>query len=289
MKGKNLTTLLSGLLGVVVVGAGIILTVGYHKLQETALSLSTASSTVATLTEEVGQVRGENTQLKDALEAEKERNDAFQERIDEISGTVGKLDKLARTDPELLQKYSKIYFLNENYIPSALTKIPTEWTFNNKEEYFHQGAWNHLEAMLEDAKDDGVELRIVSAYRAFEKQAQLKSSYLVNYGSGANAFSADQGYSEHQLGTTLDLTTESLGSGWTTSFDDTDGYQWLTENAYKHGFILSYPPDNAFYVYEPWHWRYVGKDLARDLHEDGTSFYDLDQRELDEYLIDFFD
>ena len=63
----------------------------------------------------------------------------------------------------------------------------------------------------------------------------------------------------------------------------------MLDNAYKHGFTLSYPEDNEFYVYEPWHWRFVGKDLARDLHREDRRFYDVEQRELDTYLISIFD
>ena len=142
--------------------------------------------------------------------------------------------------------------------------------------------------LLEEAKEDEVDLKVVSAFRSFDTQAQLKSSYRVTYGSGANAFSADQGYSEHQLGTTVDFTTESVGSTFS-GFDRTPAYTWLLENAYRYGFILSYPPDNSYYQYEPWHWRFVGKKLARDLHRENMNFYDLDQREIDEYLGEIFE
>src|SRR5690606_18737682 len=108
------------------------------------------------------------------------------------------------------------------------------------------------------------------------------------YGSGANAFSADQGFSEHQLGTTVDFTTTGLGGGLQ-GFGNTPAYQWLVQNAYKYGFVLSYPEDNAYYVFEPWHWRYVGEDLAEDLHDDDQHFYDLPQREIDQYLLHIFD
>jgi D-alanyl-D-alanine carboxypeptidase len=86
----------------------------------------------------------------------------------------------------------------------------------------------------------------------------LKSQYRVTYGAGtANSFSADQGYSEHQLGTTVDFTTPKVG-GTLTGFDKTDSYKWLQNNAYKYGFILSYPSSNGYYIFEPWHWRFVG-------------------------------
>ena len=145
-----------------------------------------------------------------------------------------------------------------------------------------------FEDMVEDALDDGVELFVVSAFRSFEEQAGLKGAYTVTYGSGANAFSADQGYSEHQLGTTIDFTTTGINGGLT-GFEKTAAYEWLKENAHKYGFVLSYPENNAYYIYEPWHWRFVGEDLARDLHKDGKYFYDLDQRKIDEYLISLFD
>jgi zinc D-Ala-D-Ala carboxypeptidase len=142
--------------------------------------------------------------------------------------------------------------------------------------------------MLDDAAEDGIDLKVVSAYRSFDEQDDLKGQYTQLYGSGANTFSADQGYSEHQLGTTLDLTTPTIGGAYT-SFATTEAFAWLRANAYKYGFILSYPENNTFYVYEPWHWRFVGEDLARDLHRADAHFYDWDQRKIDEYLISIFD
>jgi D-alanyl-D-alanine carboxypeptidase len=142
--------------------------------------------------------------------------------------------------------------------------------------------------MLAAAKRDGIDLTIVSAYRSFETQAELKGAYLQSYGSGANTFSADQGYSEHQLGTAVDFSTPDLG-GTLGGFGDSEAYTWLKANAHKYGFVLSYPEGNSYYVYEPWHWRFVGEDLASDLKRDGAYFYDWDQRKIDEYLIKIFD
>lgn len=253
-----------------------------NELETTATALTEASSTLAT-------AQAENEQLSEALAAERERNDAFANQIDDISGTVGRLDKLSRTDPELLQKYSKVYFLNENYIPSNLTAIPKEFRFDTaKEEQVHAGAYPHLLKMLQDAKDDDVDLLVASSYRSFARQGELKASYVVRYGTGANSFSAEQGYSEHQLGTAVDLTTKAVG-GTFAGFDQSPAYDWLEENAYRYGFILSYPSGNTYYQYEPWHWRFVGVELARDLHRENKHFYDLDQREIDPYLVDIFD
>ncbi len=214
---------------------------------------------------------------------------AFEGQIGDIASTVGTLDKLAHTDEELLKKYSKVYFLNENYNPSQLADIETEYRGPGSANYMiHAEVWPHLRELLEDAHEDGIALLVQSAYRSFSSQSALKSSYKVTYGSGANAFSADQGYSEHQLGTALDFTTKALGANFN-PFATDPAYKWLLSNAHKYGFVLSYPEKNKFYVFEPWHWRYVGVDLARDLHSEGKYFYDLDQREIDAYLVKLFD
>ncbi len=229
------------------------------------------------------------TELSKLLEEEKERNDDFENQIKKVSGTVGKLDKLSKIDPELLMKYSKIYFLNEHYAPAKVEAIATTSLRNPAIlEYIDAKVEPHLTDLLDEAKDDGISLKVASAYRSFTEQKSLKSAYSVMYGSGANTFSADQGYSEHQLGTTLDFTSDEIG-GTLTGFENTKAYTWLLENAHRYGFVLSYPKDNAYYIFEPWHWRFVGEDLARDLHREGKYFYDMNQRDIDAYLIKLFD
>lgn len=235
------------------------------------------------------ELEGENSQLANELEAEKYKNSLFSGQIQEIASTVGNLDKLSKTDKELLQKYSKVYFLNEHYVPESLAEINKDFLHEPARNfYFHSKAYPFLETMLKDAKEAGVDLKIISAYRSFAEQTSLKNQYSVTYGSGANKFSADQGYSEHQLGTTLDFTTSKTGSNFN-AFDSTESYKWLIDNAYKYGFILSYPDGNEYYQYEPWHWRFVGKALAFRLHEEKERFYDLKQSQIDPYLLKIFD
>ena len=153
----------------------------------------------------------------------------------------------------------------------------------------HGGIEPFLKILLDVATSSNVDIRIISAYRSFGTQSELKSSYTVVYGAGtANKFSADQGYSEHQLGTTVDFTTAKLGANFS-AFEKTQTFQWLAAEAYKYGFILSYPKNNAYYRFEPWHWRFVGRSLAEKLHNEGKFFYDLEQREIDKYLVSIFD
>lgn len=252
---------------------------------------------VQSLNLNLATAKKENTDLAEALTNEQNKNQLYETQIKdisnvvgELSGTVGILKKLSQTDPELLKKYSKVYFLNENYIPIPLGVIDTQYLYDQKRPQQFQGnALPFLQRMLEAAKSENVSLKIVSAYRSFGEQTTVKSGYKVVYGAGtANQFSADQGYSEHQLGTAVDLTSSEIKEVFT-SFDKTKTYKWLKENAHRFGFVLSYPPNNSYYQFEPWHWRFVGVALATKLHDENKYFYDMPQREIDGYLVNLFD
>lgn len=248
-----------------------------------------ASSTIANLSERLAMTSEELSNIESDFRREKNKNDDFEDQINKISGTIGVLDKLSKTDKELLQKYSRTYFLSENFVPMKIRQIPDKYVLSGKkDQYFHGDAVSFLTDMLDAASKDGIDIKIISAYRSFDEQAAVKGQFTQIYGTGSNAFSADQGYSEHQLGTTLDLTDKATG-GTFESFAQTEAYAWLKKNAYKYGFILSYPEGNSFYLYEPWHWRFVGRDLADDLRRDNATFYDWDQRKIDEYLVKIFD
>jgi len=242
-------------------------------------------------------IRNTENSLSSELQKERQNVVAIKEQfgnveqtVGNITGTVNNLEKLSKTDPELLQKYSKVFFLNEHYAPARLTEIPKENKYFESRDYkISSAVWPYLQKLLAAAKTDNVELYVYSAYRSFDEQSALKGIYSVTYGVGtANQFSADQGYSEHQLGTTLDLITTGIG-GTLDGFENTNAYNWLLANAYKYGFILSYPQNNAFYVFEPWHWRFVGTKLSIDMHNTGKNFYDLDQRYIDGFLVNIFD
>jgi D-alanyl-D-alanine carboxypeptidase len=235
----------------------------------------------------------ENIDLNDSLTAERDRNDNFEDQINNITDKVGVLDKLSKTDPQLLLKYSKIFFLNEHYVPPKLTEIEAPYSYQlndqSKPEQILTDVWPYLKDLLTEATRANINLQIISGYRSFGEQTSLKSGYKFIYGAGtANQFSADQGYSEHQLGTTVDFTTIGVGASFK-GFELTPAYQWLTDNAHKYGFTLSYPKGNNYYLFEPWHWRFVGVKLATKLQRDNQHFYDLNQRTINQYLIDLFD
>lgn len=256
-------------------------------------SLSSSSTEtytmLTTLLSKVDMLTNESVALVNVVQNEKSKNEVIQEQVGKVSSTIGALDKLSKTDPELLQKYSKVFFLNEHYTPSGLATIPSEFTFNKETVYqVHASVHDKLDNMLKTAKSQGLNLLVASAYRSYGTQGSLKANYKVTYGAGtANKFSAEQGYSEHQLGTTVDFTTPKIGAVLT-GFDATPEFTWLVNNAHNYGFVLSYPKGNTYYIYEPWHWRYVGVDLANRLKREGKYFYDLDQRVIDEYLLLLF-
>lgn len=252
--------------------------------------LAVASSTIDALELEIENIRDDLNELADDYRDERNRNEEFEDQIRDLSDTLGDLDKLAKIDEELLAKYSKVYFLNENYTPTQLVQIDEDFVAPTKDdEYFHKDAYEHLEDLMKAAKRADLDLTIVSAYRSFDEQTDLKGQYKQTYGEGANAFSADQGYSEHQLGTAVDFSSPEVNHGLVQGFDQTDEFAWLEDNAHRYGFVLSYPEGNEFYVYEPWHWRFVSVDLARDLERRNTTFYEMEQREINEYLLEFFD
>ncbi|MEK7602382.1 MAG: M15 family metallopeptidase [Patescibacteria group bacterium] len=253
------------------------------------ISKQEARTELASTTEALSEAQTDRVALSEALEREQIHNGELASKVNDYTSTVDTLTKLTQTDRELLQKYSRVYFLNENYIPKDLANIDPEYLYDAKKKLqVHEKVLPYLGDMLNDAENTGVPLLVVSGYRSFTAQAVLKTSYRVTYGSGSNTFSADQGYSEHQLGTTVDLTTDASGANFN-SFSKTKAYTWLTEHAYQYGFILSYPPGNKYYQYEPWHWRFVGVALATKLHEDELHFYDLPQREIDSFLVSIFD
>ncbi len=214
----------------------------------------------------------------------------YKQQVGDITGTVTTLQKLSKTDPQLLEKYSKVFFLNENYAPAELVELPADYRYGDlKHPLISTPVWSYLKNMLDAAASSGIKIDVQSGYRSFTEQSSLKGEYKVIYGAGtANSFSADQGYSEHQLGTAVDFTTPALGGGLT-GFENTTAYDWLNGNAYRYGFVLSYPQNNPYYIYEPWHWRFVGVKLATDLHKANQHFYDWDQRTIDTYLVSLFD
>lgn len=281
----------------VVLGAAVLVVLAagaayawYGERVEFAQKEGEFASTSAAYEAKISELDTQVADLQSRLQGETIRNDEYNQQVQTLAYTVGQLEKLSKTDRELLAKYSNVYFLSENFVPSPLLAIDEQFLARKASEMqIHGNIKLKLEHMMQEARSDGAPLLVLSAYRSFGTQAGLKSSYSVTYGKGtANQFSADQGYSEHQLGSTVDFTSpeapESLAA-----FEASPGFAWLQQHAHEYGFVLSYPKGNKYFTYEPWHWRYVGVELAKRLHAEGATFYSLDQREINTYLVRIFD
>lgn len=153
---------------------------------------------------------------------------------------------------------NKTYALPEGYAPGGI--LPTV-----------MDAWN---AMVAAAKKDGISLWIISGYRSYDTQEAIYNRYVNDNGQAdADTYSARPGHSEHQTGLAFDINQISY------SFGETAAGQWVAENAAQYGFIIRYPQSKQHitgYIYEPWHLRYLGTELAMDVYESGLC--------LEEYL-----
>ncbi len=129
-----------------------------------------------------------------------------------------------------------------------------------------------LAALRQAAEANGTPIVVISAYRSFAYQQGLFRDEAERVGeSRAAAGVARPGHSEHQLGTAIDVLNPEAGE-LSAAFADTPAAQWIAAHAHEFGFVLSYPPDardRSCYEFEPWHLRYVGRDIAAQIHESG--------------------
>jgi D-alanyl-D-alanine dipeptidase len=119
-----------------------------------------------------------------------------------------------------------------------------------------------LDRMMADMRSIGLHPLVVSAYRSYQTQAALYQARVRAQGAAvAGEFTAPPGYSEHQLGLAVDLSSSAAGGRLSGAFDGTPEGRWLHANAARYGFILRYPAGKEAvtgYAFEPWHFRYVG-------------------------------
>ena len=164
--------------------------------------------------------------------------------------------------------------LPSNYVPTTLTWITTQAVASPTKGVFllRRSAATALRSMFLAAREADVQLRIISAYRSYQTQKTTFAYWVAQSGLQlARKYSAIPGHSEHQLGTAVDLGTLGAGAPWgSASFATSPTAIWLTENAYKFGFVRSYPAGAkrvalSCYGSEPWHWRYVGLNLAYEI------------------------
>lgn len=177
------------------------------------------------------------------------------------------------------------YGLSRDYQPADLVNLsdyfPVAITLGYPTQV-RQVIVDPLVQMVTAMQANGLAPFIISGYRSYSAQAIAYEKWQTTYPDSASIVSAPPGHSEHQLGTTVDFGSPELeeivgqeGIEFHTYFYQTSEGQWLLEHAQEHGFTLSYPREafelTGFY-YEPWHYRYVGVEMATRLKEMGISF-----------------
>lgn len=152
----------------------------------------------------------------------------------------------------------------QDHVPADLVEVPVAHTWDP---LLRQEASDAIVALFAAADDEaGLALASNSAYRSYAAQQNIYD--------GDDLSTARPGFSEHQTGLVMDIGAESGECSLVQCFGDTEEGIWLRDNAYRFGFILRYPADKTAvtgYEYEPWHFRYVGLDLANEMHERGVT------------------
>jgi LAS superfamily LD-carboxypeptidase LdcB len=175
---------------------------------------------------------------------------------------------------------NKYYSLESDYEPANLKSIDDNYSSGNRK--MVEEAANAFNEMAAAAKRDGFIVRAVSTYRSYIYQRDLYNRYVAKDGvENADTYSARPGHSEHQTGLAVDVDNSKDAY---TSFGNTKEFNWMKENAYKYGYILRYTKENEWitgYKDEPWHYRYVGKEIANYINEHPMTF--------EEYYVRFLD
>lgn len=170
----------------------------------------------------------------------------------------------------LMVLVNKLNRLQSNYVPHDLEQISLNYATNNK--FLRKEAKENFEKLSSDAKKISYSIIAVSAYRDYDYQENLFNNYVKEKGENyALKCSAKAGHSEHQTGLSVDV----MGSNNDyDQFEKSKEFDWMKNNSYKYGFILRYPKGKEYitgFKYEPWHYRYVGKDIASIIYTEGIT------------------
>ena len=171
-----------------------------------------------------------------------------------------------------IKRVNGIYYVDGVLIANKTYSLPSSYAPGGMLNSFMTPFYS----MQSDALSQGISLSIISGYRSYSRQNNTYNNYVARDGKAlADTYSARPGHSEHQTGLAADI--NSLDQSWINTAEG----QWLNNNCYKYGFIIRYPQGKESitgYMYEPWHIRYVGVELATKLYNNGNWL------SLEEYL-----
>lgn len=194
---------------------------------------------------------------------------AFFNEVKEVDGK-----KVIQNPTNFLSLVNKEFFLAAEYEPEDLVRPKVAFSFGDEDiekSYLRKEAAEALEKMFAKAEKEGIYLFAVSGYRSYHRQESILHAEIEKVGEEkALEAVAPPGSSEHQSGLSMDISSESVQFQLTEEFGEKKEGKWLRENAHHFGFILRYPKgkeDITKYKYEPWHFRYVGKEAAIIIYE----------------------
>ena len=178
----------------------------------------------------------------------------------------------ADVDKGILMNVNKYYYLSEEYEPVDLKKISIQYSYagNNMIEVANDAFFD----LCKKAEQEGLKLIVNSSYRDYKNQVITYNKIKATKGEReADKTAARPGHSEHQTGLSIDVFEKNNQS--TLTFKDSESYTWLQNNAYEYGFIERYPEGKeniTGYNAEAWHWRYVGVEAAKVIHDENITF-----------------
>lgn len=228
---------------------------------------------------------GLSEKIEESLSEEKVKEPPVKEPVEEIPAE----EQPVVEEPEVDLSGAKGYIGHETLpeeptyaegILIASKKYPLPSTYAPGESEEARAAY---EKMAAEAALSGYELVAFSTYRSFDYQTTLYEKYVNNDGQEeADRYSARPGYSEHQTGLAFDIGEKHFEQHFAReSFGETEAGKWVAANAHTYGFIMRYPNGKekiTGYMYEPWHFRYVGEELASQVYEAGITleeYFDL--------------
>ena len=186
--------------------------------------------------------------------------------------------KVVENASDLLVLVNKNYQLPEDYAPKDLVLPNVNFASNPENNYLRQEAALALEEMFQAASNEGYKLLARSGYRSYQTQVSLYDRYVAANGQAeADTYSARPGHSEHQTGLAIDVTSESVGYQLDDDFQLSPEGNWVKEHAHEYGFIVRYEKGKenlTGFQYEPWHLRYVGKEVATQIKENNWLLED---------------
>jgi len=178
----------------------------------------------------------------------------------------------ADTNKGMFVLVNKTHKLSKDFVPDNLVKIAEQYGDSTK--LINKDAYQAFVQMCNSAKLENISLWITSAYRTYAYQNWLYNHMLKKQGiTKTNRDTAKPGFSEHQTGLAIDIVQKR--GFLLTGFEKTKQFEWLSAHAYKFGFILRYPKEKESltgYLYEPWHYRYVGIETAKKITEKGLTY-----------------